>query len=121
MAKLVIWGASGHAMVVADIVRLKGEHEIVGFLDSVNPERRGTFFCGATVLGGQEQLDVLLQQGIRHLILAFGNCAARLKWADVVRPKGFQMVTAVHPGSIIARDVSIGPGTVVAAGAVINA
>ena len=37
--KLAIWGASNHALVVADIVRLLGDYEIVGFLDSVNPER----------------------------------------------------------------------------------
>src|SRR5437667_3209268 len=55
--KLVIWGASGHALVVADAVRLSGEYEIVGFIDDVNPERAGAQFGGATILGAREQLD----------------------------------------------------------------
>ena len=33
---LVVWGASGHARVVADIIRLSKEYDIVGFLDDVN-------------------------------------------------------------------------------------
>ena len=51
---VVLWGASGHARVVADIVELVGAFEIVGFLDNVNPDRKGEPFCGASVLGGDE-------------------------------------------------------------------
>jgi PglD N-terminal domain len=40
--KIVIWGAGGHALVVADIIRLRDDYELVGFLDDVNPERAGT-------------------------------------------------------------------------------
>ncbi len=120
MKKLVIWGASGHAMVVADIIRLRAEYEIVGFLDNVNPERKGTLFCGAPVLGGEEQLEILRGQDVCDLILGFGNGAARLKLAAPVRALGYELACAIHPSAIIASDVSIGAGTVVAAGAVIN-
>ncbi len=118
--RLVIWGASGHAMVVADIIRLRGEYEIAGFLDNVNPGRQGTAFYGSQILGGQEQLDPLCEQGVTHIILGFGNCQARLQLAEVVKSKGFQLVSAVHPSAVIASDVRIGQGTVVAAGVVIN-
>ena len=46
--KLVIWGAGSTAMIVADIVRLRDQYEIVGFLDNVNLDRAQTEFCGAT-------------------------------------------------------------------------
>jgi len=117
---LIIWGASGHARVVADIVRVRGEYNIVGFLDSVNPERRGTDFCGAHILGGAEELDLLARQGVTHVILGFGNCGARLKLAETVRKNGFLLATATHRQAIIASDVLIGAGTVIAAGVVIN-
>lgn len=118
--KLVIWGASGHALVVADIVRLGGEYEIVGFLDDVNPERRNTEFCGAPILGGAEQLSALRRVGVSNIIFGFGNCQARLRLSEVVRRKGFSLITAVHPQAVVAADVKIGEGTVVVAGAVIN-
>ncbi len=120
MDKLVIWGTSGHASVVADVVRSRGEYEVAGFLDDTNPERIGTEFRGAPILGGQEQLDALLRRGIRYLILAFGNCKARLRLSELARAKGFAIATAIHPTAVIASDVTVGDGTLIAAGAVVN-
>jgi UDP-N-acetylbacillosamine N-acetyltransferase len=117
---LVVWGASGHARVVADIVRLSKEYDIVGFLDDVNAERCGTEFCGARVLGGRERFDDLRRQGVQHVIFGVGDNRARLTLGTLVRAGGFCLATAVHPRATIAADVSVGRGTVVAAGAVIN-
>ena len=69
----VIWGASGHALVDADIIRLSGEYEIVGFLDDLKPERRGEHFCGAAILWGKEQLDSLHSKGVEYIVFGFGN------------------------------------------------
>src|SRR5688572_29861058 len=117
---LVIWGTSGQALVVADIVRLGGAYEIVGFLDDVNLDRRGTEFSGATVLGGREQLAGLMAGGVSDVILAFGNCQSRLRLADEVRAAGFRLATVIHPRATVAADAAVGEGTVVAAGAVVN-
>ena len=118
--KLVIWGASGQARVVADIVRLRAEYEIVGFLDDVNPGRAGTLFCDAPILGGREQLEVLRDRGVDACILGFGNSDIRLKLAALVRSKGYELPTACHPQAIIAAGVPIGDGTVIRAGAVVD-
>jgi UDP-N-acetylbacillosamine N-acetyltransferase len=106
--------------VVADIIRLRGDYEIVGFIDDVNPQRAGSKFGGAEVLGGRETLEYLRRDGVGHLIFGFGNCEARLKLASLVREKGFRLATAIHPSAVVAADVVVGAGTVVAAGAVIN-
>lgn len=118
--KLVIWGASGHASVIVDIIRLQDCYEIVGVLDSVCKERHGSFFCGVPILGGEELLSRLREQGVNHAVVGIGNCQARLKLSDVLRTEGFALVTAIHPAAIIASTVEISPGTVVVAGAVIN-
>jgi acetyltransferase EpsM len=120
MGKIVIWGASGHALVVADIVRTMGRHEIAGFLDDVNPDRHSTPFCGSHVLGGTEQLDRLRASGVTELIVAIGDCNARMKAAALAKQKGFTLATAIHPRATIAPDAVFGEGTVVAAGAVVN-
>jgi len=119
--KLVIWGASGHALGVADIVRLQGEYEIVGFLDDVNLQRHGTEFCGAVILGGREQLDNLKKMGVEYCVLAFGDCKARLRLTALIREKGFNLATIIHPNATIVAGVSIGSGTMIDAGAVIKA
>ena len=117
---LVIWGASGHARVVADILRLNGNFDIVGFLDSIDHTRKGTDFCGATILGGQEQLERLRKENVHHFFLGIGDCQTRLALAAIIKQSGFELVSLVHPAATIAPDVALGPGTVVMAGAVIN-
>lgn len=117
---LVIWGASGHALVVADIVRIQGIYRIVGFIDNINPQRRGEQFCDATILGGTEQLEKLWNQGIRHILLGFGDCNTRLNLTLSLQARGFILPTLIHPRSIVAEDVVLGSGTVVMAGAVVN-
>ena len=64
---VVIWGASGHARVVADILRLNG-YSISGFLDDVNQEKHGTAFCDSQILGGHEKLAELRQKGVKLLL-----------------------------------------------------
>ncbi|HAM51935.1 MAG TPA: sugar acetyltransferase [Nitrospiraceae bacterium] len=118
--RLVIWGASGHALTVAEIVRREGKYDIIGFLDDINSHRRTEVFCGSTILGGREQLRELWDQGIHHILFGFGDCRARLQLADWVRSQGFVLATAIHPQAVVATDVRIGEGTVIAAGAVIN-
>jgi len=117
---LVIWGAAGHALVVADIVRMHGTYTIIGFLDDITPNRSGVAFCGATVLGGREQLDVLKAQGVEHVLLGFGNCRMRCQLTALVKTLGFSLPVAVHPQAVVANDAIIGAGTVIAAGAVVN-
>jgi UDP-N-acetylbacillosamine N-acetyltransferase len=118
--KLVIWGTGGHSLVVADIIRLAKEYEILGFLDDVYPERYNSVFCNAPILGGQEYLATLNDQGIHYLIFGFGNCGERLSLSEMIHSKGFSLATAIHPTAVIASDVIIGEGTVVAANAVVN-
>jgi UDP-N-acetylbacillosamine N-acetyltransferase len=118
---LVIWGASGHAKVVTDIVRLRKEYTIVGYLDSVDPSRKGEIFLGEAILGGEEQLDYLLEQGVEYLMVGFGDCRARIQAADKALFKGYKLATALHPAAVIACDAKIGAGAMIAAGAVINA
>lgn len=107
-------------MVVADIVRLQGIYTIVGFLDNLNPDRHGTAFYGASVLGGEEQLGSLLDKGVRHILLGFGDCKMRLDMTLALQSQGFILPVAVHPQAIVAKDVVLGPGTIIAGGAVVN-
>lgn len=120
MPKLVIWGASGHAKVVADIVRMQRDHEIVGFLDDREPTAAGREFFGSRVLGGRDRLAALREEGVSHLIFGFGDGAARLRLTPLVRDLGYALATAIHPRAVVAGDVVVGAGSVIAPGAVVG-
>jgi sugar O-acyltransferase (sialic acid O-acetyltransferase NeuD family) len=118
--KIVIWGASGHAWVVANTAEISGLFEVVGFLDDVNPTQRSTLFSGKVVLGGREALENIRQAGVVDIALGFGDCDARLQMGASLRENGYSVVTILHPSSIIAPHVTIGDGTVVLAGVTID-
>lgn len=116
--ELVIWGAGGHALVVADIVRCAGKFHIAGFLDDVNPTPRD--FAGAMVIGRVSELPAFAPNRARTLLPGIGDNAARLRMIDTAARTGFELATAAHPSSVIAADVMLGAGTVAAAGVIVN-
>lgn len=118
--KLVLWGASGHAMTVADIIVLRGEYELVGFIEDSVGESSIVDFCGLPLFRGRQYLDRLYRDGVRSMIMSFGNCKFRKELAGLVKELGFDLAQAIHPSAIIAKNAIIDEGTVIAAGAVIN-
>ena len=102
MKKAIIWGTSGHALVVANIMRLDGRFEIAGMIDDFNPAFHGHEVCGLKELGGKEQFGALLQSGITHLVFGFGDCRTRLNMTSFVEKIGFKFASAIHPAAIIA-------------------
>jgi len=119
--KLFVWGASGHARFVLNILKFYDDIEVVGIIDDVSPERAGEIFDGIKIWGGRESLPLFKSQGVNYCIFGFGNCSARLKLSDLLLIEGFELFSAIHPDATIASNVSIGAGTVVGPGVVIDA
>jgi UDP-N-acetylbacillosamine N-acetyltransferase len=118
---LLIWGAGGHAEVVADIVHAQGAYDIWGFLDDTKPSGGEGRLLGYPVFHGADRLTELYQTGLRNLIVAIGGSAGRARCAERAELEGFTLATAVHPRATVAATAKIGAGVVVAAGAVICA
>jgi sugar O-acyltransferase (sialic acid O-acetyltransferase NeuD family) len=114
-----IYGAGGHAKVVAEILRLNG-HQVAGFIDGVSAGRKGADFYDSKILGGDEVLEDLLHAGVVNVVVGFGDNRLRCKTAERLVEMGFGLVPALHPNAVCAADVSIGEGTVVASGAVVG-
>ncbi|HZL44242.1 MAG TPA: acetyltransferase [Verrucomicrobiae bacterium] len=118
--QLIIWGAGGHAAVVADAVRQTGTHQIVGFVDDAGGGRRSAKYLGVRVLGSRTELAQVQKAGVDHIVIAIGDCAARLELAGVAQSMGFRLCSAIHPRATVASSAKIGAGTVIVAGAVVN-
>ncbi len=116
---VVVIGAGGHALVVAEILQLTG-YRVVGFIDEVAPQRLGQPFCSGHILGGLDALLELASSGTKHAIVAIGNNEARTRIARNLIENGFRLVNAIHPSASISSQVELGVGSVVAAQAAIN-
>lgn len=122
MQKIIVFGASGHAKVVIDILEKSGRWEIVGIVDGKQSGAAGSVF-GHDILGADEDLPGIVEKmDVVHGIIAVGDNFLRNRIHQKILNlcPGFKFGTAVHPDSSIARGVTIGDGTVIMAGAVIN-
>ena len=112
--RLLIFGCSGHGKVIWDLAWKMKRYEEICFLDD-NPQGRSVM--GAPLIGGRDFADF---KAADELIVAIGNGGIRGKLQKYFADKGMKIATLVHPNSTIGSHVTLGRGTVVMAGAVIN-
>src|ERR1700683_4351565 len=119
--RVVVVGCSGHARVIVDILEAEKRCHIVGLLDDLRPP--GTEVLGYQVIGSDEDLPALVAAGIcDSIVVGVGDNWTRSRIATRIKraiPE-IQFVTAIHPSAQVARYCSIGAGTVIMAGVVVN-
>lgn len=104
--KVYLYGASGHAKVVMDIVRL-AYYEIPCLIDD-NPQVNE--LAGLPVVHSAE--------GFSPVIVTIGDCSIRKRVVEKLGNREY--LTVVHPKAVKAENVRLGFGTVVMAGAILN-
>ncbi len=119
--ELVIFGAGGHAAVVADAGVASG-FVLAGVLDKDRPPSDGESpFGGVPWLGDPERplksLDELLSRGAR-MHAAIGDAVLRRRWLETRLDAA---ATVVHPTAAISPSATIGPGVFIGPRAVVNA
>jgi sugar O-acyltransferase (sialic acid O-acetyltransferase NeuD family) len=118
--KIFVFGASGHAKVVLDVIERQGVYR-VGLLLDDNPTLASQEVFGYRVIGGKEVLPRLARaEGVSAGVAAIGSNTARERLASWLSAEGFSLVTAVHPSAQVGRGATLGEGCVVMAGSVIN-
>lgn len=118
MARLFIFGASGHAKVVIDSIERSNQDHVVGLFDDA-PELAGSVVLGHAIIGGRDEL-LARRHATDGLVVTIGANEARARVSAWLCEHGFELMSVVHPGAYIAREVMIGAGSVVMAGCVIN-
>ncbi len=108
--RLIIYGAGGHANVVADAAAKSG-WEIIAFADDNTPG--GQFINGIKVCRYEELKD---EQAF--IVIAIGNNKVR----ELLAKKIVHSITnIIHPTAVISAGVTLGTGNVILANAVIQA
>ncbi|NER16878.1 acetyltransferase [Spongiivirga citrea] len=118
---VAIFGASGHAKVIVDILEQIGEYTIVGLVDSYKPI--GTRLFDYEVIGREDNLQGLCKEyNFNAGIIAIGDNWNRLQMHQRVTKlvPEFNFINAIHPSSIIGKGVKIGNGVAIMAGTIIN-
>jgi acetyltransferase EpsM len=106
LSDMILFGASSHGKIVADILRVMGEEEIMFWDD--NP---------ASGISGYE-LNAPRSTTNDRVIISIGNNGARKRVAETY---SYRYGKAIHPGAVLSADIQVGEGTVIMPVAVINA
>jgi sugar O-acyltransferase (sialic acid O-acetyltransferase NeuD family) len=119
---LVVWGAKGHALVIAEFVAMTG-YRVAVLVDN-DPTVR-TPLDDVTLVSGADGLDAWMQAHPGEatcFAVAIGgrHGRVRLELHELLEQRGLEPAVLVHPAAYVAGDSSIAAGSQVLAGAVIG-
>jgi sugar O-acyltransferase (sialic acid O-acetyltransferase NeuD family) len=115
-------GAGGHAKVVIEILRLRGEYEVVELLD-IKRELWGSTVADVAVTGDDSLLPALTARGIRHVFIGVGtvgDTAPRKRLYSLACSQGCTVIDAIHPAALVSSTARYGRGVTIMGGAVVN-
>jgi acetyltransferase EpsM len=109
--QVVLFGAGGHARVVADALRTQGKYIISAVVD---PGKAGAQFEGIKVQADAKDLPPA------NFVVAIGDNQLRKQVFCHLEVTGWTPVVVQHSSAVIASDATIANGTVLFARSVVN-
>ncbi|MCM8570470.1 acetyltransferase [Gramella jeungdoensis] len=107
---MIIYGASGHAKVIVDIIKSMDSYSVDFVLDD-DPEVK-------ELVGFEVKHQLTDEMKDQKLVLAIGNNQTRYKLASKLQQSYCSAL--IHKSAVISEDIDIREGSVVMANAVIN-
>jgi sugar O-acyltransferase (sialic acid O-acetyltransferase NeuD family) len=122
MKNILIYGASGHSKMIVDIILKNKNYTIKGFIDSYKPIN--TEIYGYKIIATLDGLsELLLAQNIHSIVIGIGDNFLRKEAYQNIKKISpeIEFISVIHPNAILAHDTLIPEGTIIMAGAIINA
>jgi len=121
MKNIIIIGSSGHAKVIIDIVEKEKKFNIIGLIDKFRKIDEETL--GYKIIGKEEDIPILIKKhNLDGGIIAIGDNWMRSKVYENIKfiQPDFNFVPTIHPSAQIAKNVTVGNGTAIMAGVIVN-
>lgn len=118
---ILLVGAGGHARACIDVIEAHGQFEIAGLVGQ--PHEVGGTVLGYAVLGHDENLPELVTQYRRALVTVgqIETATPRALIFERLVRLGCECPAIISPRGYVSRHATIGAGTIVMHGAVVNA
>jgi sugar O-acyltransferase (sialic acid O-acetyltransferase NeuD family) len=120
--RVLIVGSSGHASSVIDTVERTEAFHIIGLLDRFKP--KGSRAHGFEIFGGEDEIQsICAKHHVDAVVVAMGDNWGRSQSVRMLRERvpGLKFMTVIHPSATVSHRAAVGCGTVVMAGAIVNA
>lgn len=118
---LLLVGAGGHARACIDVIEQQGRYAIAGLVGQ--PHEVGTRVLGYEVLGHDADLPRLVEACPRALVAVgqIKTAAPRVRLFERLEQLGCECPILVSPFAHVSPHATLGAGTIVMHGAVVNA
>lgn len=120
-SRLILIGAGSHAHACIDVIEQHGLYQIAGLVGM--PEEMHTRHLGYSVIATDNDLSELAK-AYQYVFIAVGQIQTpdhRIRLYQQVTTLGFQLPVFTAPTAYVSRHATIGAGTVVMHGAIVNA
>lgn len=121
MRDIVLIGAGGHAASCIDVIESEGRFRIAGLVGMESELHQR--LCGYEVIATDDTLSELAKE-YRCALITVGqikSCESRLRLYRQACAAGFEMPVIVSPFAHVSRHASVGPGSIIMYGAMVNA
>lgn len=122
MERILILGMGGHAKSIVDSIERENKYEIAGYV--INASEDSACVEKYPVLGCDDNLQELFLSGIHNAVVGvgfLGDGDLRNQLYRKLKDIGYELPAICDPSAIIASGVSIGEGTFIGKGAILNA
>lgn len=118
---LILIGAGGHARSCIDVIEQQGHFQIAGLVGL--PEEQHTQHLGYAVIGADTDLPALAKI-YQYALITIGQikkAEQRIRLYQYVTQLGLQLPIIIAPTAHVSRHATLGAGTIVMHGAIVNA
>jgi len=118
---LILIGAGGHARACIDVIDRQGQYQIMGLVGL--PEEKHIQHLGYEVIATDDALAQLAKSTAYALITTGQIQTAKLRkhLYQQATQCGFQMPVIISPTAYVSRHATVGAGSIVMHGAIVNA
>jgi len=119
MKKIILIGAGGHCASCIDVIEMQRKFKIVGLIDN----KKKNFLLNYKIIGNDKELKKFSRK-IQYALITTGcikNSKIRENLFKKISNYGFKFPVIISPLSYVSKHASIGEGTIVMHGSVINA
>jgi len=117
---VIIIGSGGHSKVLIAALQ-QSKRKMLGIL-SGDPKQAEINIMGVPVLGGDESIKEFASESV-ELINGVGSISIPEKRKDIFikfKKAGYQFASVIHPAACIMKDVRLGEGVQIMAGAIVQ-
>lgn len=118
---LILIGAGGHAHACIDVIEQHGQYQIAGLVGM--PEEMHAQHLGYSVIATDRNLAELAK-AYQYVLITVGQIRSpdsRIRLYQQATELGFQLPVVIAPTAHVSRHATIGAGTLVMHGAIVNA